>query len=248
MRIDNIECTYSVDPEQWDTLAMELGGSFHHCHAYAMHESSRPNVTPVFVKAFNQAGECEGIAVGSILCPRFWPTSSYCKGAFFGALPATRNNSAETEQEIMSALTDALYRKGVFEIRFAAYESRNSASVLPSLSYQTKDRFEFYIDLTKPLDELWSSLKPTRRNKIRKATKMGVESRIDNNVGGLALLHRFQGESLQRRGIEFSAESERAEMMNASLLDTERAVLLVSYKDDEPINAALFGYLGGKVY
>jgi len=58
-----VECASAVEQRKWDELAAYLGGSFFHTYAYGMHESVQRNTEPLFIKAFDQKGECCGVAV-----------------------------------------------------------------------------------------------------------------------------------------------------------------------------------------
>ena len=245
---EKIECHSIVDQSEWDRLALGLGGSFYHCYAYAKLESSRARVEPLFVNAFDQGGECVGIAVCTVSSPKLWPFSHFCKTATFSALPATNGRNAELELAMMNILERELKSRGVFQIRIYSYESPNSRRVLSAFSCELSDRVEFYIDLSRSMDDIWKMLKSARRNDIRKARKLRVESKLDNTMKGIRQLYSFQKESLQRRGILFDPFYTPAERLQTLLLDTNGAKLLVSYRDGVPINAALFGLFGGRAY
>ena len=246
--IKKVECVPAVEAREWDELAAHFDGGFFHCHAYAMHEAGNPNVGPLFVKAINQRGECVGIAVGTMVSPRHWPFARFCRTAVFGALPATREKSAEIERAIVAAIEQELKGRGVFQIHIRSYDSPHSANLLSSLSYQLHDRFEFYIDMSNSLEAIWEGFKSERRTNIRKAAKVGVTTNVENTIAGLQLLHRFQNESMQRRGIGFRLADGQAERTKAILLDAERARVLVSYVNGTAVNAAMFGVFRGKAY
>jgi lipid II:glycine glycyltransferase (peptidoglycan interpeptide bridge formation enzyme) len=213
-----------------------------------MHESVRSNGEPLFVNAIDERGECVGVALGTLVSPRHWPFSRFCKKAILSALPATREKDEHRQRVIVAAIEQAFKGKGIFSIQFCSYDSPASASVLSSLSYNLNDRCEFYIDLSVPKEAIWNNLRSSRRNDIRKAIKLGVETRMANTVADLQVLFRLQAQSMQRRGMDFHADIEQAAMTKALLLDTGRAVLLISYYDGVPINAALFGCFEGRAY
>jgi hypothetical protein len=249
MLLEKIEYHSSVDQAEWDRLALSLGGSFFHCYAYATLETNRERGTiPIFVKAFVPNGECVGIAVCIVSSPRLWPFSRFCKTAVVGALPATKEGYSELEPTMMNVLEKNLRAQGVFQIEICSYESPNSVKVLPMVSDRLTDRVEFYLDLSLPMDDIWKTFKSTRRNDIRKAEKLGVESRCENTVDGVHQLYGFQTESLQRRGIQFDPLYVQAQRLQASILATQRARLFVSYRDGIAVNAGLFGLFGGRAY
>src|SRR5215510_13049794 len=188
MLVEKIECRSIVDQREWDRLAADLGGSFFHCYAYAKMESSRPRVEPLFVSAFDRSGECIGVVVCTVSSPKIWPFSRFCKTAVFGALPATKGRNAELELAMMNMLERELKSRGVFQIRICSYESPNSRKVLSAFTCELYDRVEFYIDLSKSVEDIWKMLKPARRNKINKAIRLGVESELDNTMKGVQQL------------------------------------------------------------
>ena len=53
-------------------------------------------------------------------------------------------------------------------------------------------RAEFYLDLKRPLQDIWRNLVGECRNMIRKAQKLGVITKVDNSLSSLAILHAFQ--------------------------------------------------------
>jgi hypothetical protein len=248
MDIQKIECLSSIEQREWDKLVENLGGSFFHSYAYGLRGATKPNLDALFIKVFDRAGNCVGIVVGTISTPSLWPFSRYCKHAIIAALPASLNNGAGTEIEIMRAIEEKLKQIGIFCIKVCSYDSPNSATVLSALAYKIKDRFEFYIDLSESEEDLWKKLQGERRTDIRKATRIGVKTRIEDTITGLRLLYVFQAESLRRRGVQLPSTDNQADVTKELLLDTGQAMLLISYFEGTPINAALFGIFNGRSY
>ena len=247
MIIDRITCDSVTDHGAWDDLASQLGGGFFHCYAYAASESCSSNTRALFVKAFDQQGDCVGIAIGHVVSPRVWPFTTVCKTAVFGALPATKYKSVDAQQAIMAAIERELKRRGVYQLKVSAYDSVDSGSVLSALSYELTDRVEICLDMSYPIDELWKQLKGSRRTDIRKATKLGVETKVENSRACIQQLHRFQAQSLTRQGVLFDFNMANDSSKNI-LLDAGRGMLLMSYHGGVSVNAAFFGVFGDKAY
>jgi hypothetical protein len=248
MPVHQILCFRAVNPREWDELAASMGGSFFHCHAHAAFESARPNARACFVKAVDGAGQCVGVAVGTITSPRVPPFSWWCRIATFAALPATRERTPDLERAILEGLEKELKRRGVFLIELGSSDSPNSDLVLSGLSYELRDRAEFYLDLNRPLQEIWKSLVGECRNMIRKAEKLGVATQLDHSLPSLRLLHAFQQESLRRHGVDVQAPGAGTQAAYLSLLNSGRATLLVSSCGETAINAAMFGIFAGRAY
>jgi Acetyltransferase (GNAT) domain len=248
VRVARVQYESTADQAEWDGLAARLGGSFFHCHAHVMYQAAQGRAQPLFVRAYDRAGACVGVAAGVISSPRYWPFSRSCKTAAFGSLPATGGVGAPLEQEILAGVEPSLHRQGVFALEVHSYESPSSGPVLSCLQYEPASRGEFYLDLSRDVEELWARMKGMRRTNVRKANRLGVETRQETSLAALERLYGFVRESLQRRGVAWRAPEGQAELVKDLLLDPGRALLAVSYWDGEPINAALFGLFAGKAY
>jgi hypothetical protein len=247
MLISKIEWSYSLDPGPWDELALKLGGGFFLCHAHARLESQRSNTKPLFGRFRDESGKCVALAQAVIESPRLWPFARFCKKAVLDALPIAAGDRPEIQQEALAALESELRKRGVFLIRVNSYDSPHGQAVLSSMSYKLENLFEFYLDLTPPEEEIWRNLRDTRRNKIRKAEKAGLVTKIEKNAAAVELLYGFQKLSLKRRGVDFQAGCP-AESVKDMLLDKDRGELFVTYKDDIPLNASLFVFFGERAY
>jgi dTDP-4-amino-4,6-dideoxygalactose transaminase len=168
--------------------------------------------------------------------------------ATFAALPVTRGRTAESERVILAALEKDLRHKGVFFINLGSYDSPNSTQVLSALSYKLENRLEFYIDLSPRLDEIWTSLSPQCRNKIRKATRLAIESRWEDSVSSILQLQHFQANALRRHGIKLQPRYEDALRAKEVILDQGRGSLLVGYLGKAAVCAAMFCVFAGKAY
>ncbi len=242
--VGRVECLFEVDAGEWDRLVTDLGGSFFHCHAYTLYEAAQANTRPLFVKVHAPGGECVAAATAAVITPRRWPFARYCKEVLFDALPATRDRTPEAVTAALAAVERALRRLGVFRVQVHAYASPLSGQVLPGLGYDLRERHEFYVDLDKPIDQVWDTLRSERRKKIRKAIKAGVRSVEENSPAGLRLLWDLHREALLRRGIEVAPTDEQVERMQRLLLDSGRAKILVSYDGAAPVGALLFATFG----
>jgi len=242
-----IECASAVDAVEWDRLAVELGGSFFHSRAFALHEARHAHTRPLFVKVRDGAGRVMALAVATLGCPKLWPLSTYSRTATLGALPAP--SIAGIQRTVLSVLERELGGQGVYTIGVQAYDSEHSKDVLSSSSYSLVERVEFYLDLTPPLEEIAARLKGARRTDIRKAEKLGVETRLERGASSCAILRQMQASSMARRGIPSEGtEEHREDELRARLLEQDRAILLVSHHGGQAVNAAMFGVFGERAY
>lgn len=243
-----ITATTNVNVEEWDDLAAAMGGGYFHCHAEVQYDAAVTDTAPLFVKAVDDLGQCLGVTTGTIAISRVWPFSRHCNYAMLLCLPAVGDRSVETERAIMAAIEEHLRRKGVFSIHVYSYDSPRSEAVLSSLGYDLSARSEFHVDLTRSLDDIWAGFKGHRRTDVRKAEKLGIVTRVENTPEALDLVLSFQAQSMGRRGKSMPSARERTILARRDRLESGRVDVLVSYRDETPVNAALFGFFNGRAY
>lgn len=236
----------NVDQHEWDNLVASLGGGYFHCFAHNMHSAARSNAKPLFVKALDEQGSCIAIATCVINTSRIWPLSRYCKRASFSTMPVAKNNDPDVEQSLMSVLEKHLRQMGVYYIDVASYDSINSERILGPLEYDMFNRNEYYFDLTKSFDELWNAANKSKRRQKGKAERAGVETKIENTLEAMELVHTFHALSMQRRNISVSPWKDHK--IGADLLASGRINIMVSYHDGEPVNAEILSTFNQKVY
>ncbi len=244
----NITLEHTVDPREWDDLAMKMGGGYHHCHAAILADALNENGVPLFVKAHNENRECVGIAACTVAQSRIWPFSRYCKYAMISALPAMRNSAAAGQIEFLKNLEEHLRREGVFKIRVSSYDSPQSEEVLSHLGYTVTKRWEFYVDLRKSLDEIWMSFSRSRRKDIRKAEKMGVVSKMEYTMEAARQALSFHDQSMQRREV-FSRSKERTSAQAIqNLFDNNRIEVWTTCYKGKAVDGVIFGFFNNKAF
>jgi len=247
MIVHSIVCGKDVDQKEWDALASHLGGGYFHCYAQIKFSAARSHAEPLFVKGLNKEGACIGIAACLIEKSRIWPLSRYCNRASFYALPLA-NNNPETERSLLSVLENHLHQSGVFYIEVASYDSANSESILGSLQYILKTRYEYYFDLHKSLDDLLHRMNSSKRKQLRKAERLGVETKEEFSMQAMEYVQTFHTLSMQRRNIPVRPWNDHDRTITAELLASGRIKILVSYHDREPVNAEMIGIFNHQAY
>ncbi len=235
-----------AEPEAWDELAARMGGGFYHCHAAALYNAARLNGEPVFAQALDCHGECVGLAAGTVSSSAVWPFSRYCKRAEVPTLPATASDAAAEEQAVLESLERALRNRGVFRVEIASYDSPHSATVLSALGYDLVPRSEFFIDLGKDLDTIWSEFQSKRRRCVRRAEERGVVTRCENTPEAVACAFRLHAASMSRRGIKRQGLDECIRLTCEHLLPSGVVDVFVTTLRDTPVCAKLAGRFGGR--
>jgi hypothetical protein len=239
-----IQGGFSASRDQWDGLVARLGGSFFHSHAYISYDSALPNTHPFFLRVHDSEGECVGIATGAWVSPRAWPWSRYCREVYLGSLPATGDSEPVSQGRVLEAIEEELARRGVFRLRVCSYNSPASEIILSSLGYEVEERYEFYLDLTGPVEKVWQNVRSERRTKIRKAVKCGLATKEENTLKGLKTLWGLHVEALSRRSIRTGDIPQQLDALKRFLIDTGKARLLINYLENQPASAIMFGVFG----
>lgn len=236
----------NISANEWDERVTHCGGSYFHTHAYAMYETNNSSTAPLFIYLIKPNGDVGGVAVAHLETPKYWPFSTYCKKASFGALPEILNS--DDLLTFMRLIEKELVKLGVFYIFNHAYESRNSKEILTALNYQLNERSEFYISLAEDIEDVWNNLASSRRRNIRKAEKNGVVSKVESSLAATLELKALQANALDRKKIKVSSLDSAANAIKTELLLTQRAWVCTSYKDGIAASSSLISYFNGKAY
>ena len=242
-----LRCSSKIEPTVWDRQAANLGGGFFHCHASAIYSAQIIGAEPLFIEARDKANRCVGLAVGTLLSPRFWPFSRYCRIASFPSTPIAGGDQ-EAERRLLDNIERKLKRSGVFKIEFASYHSPNSKDLLPSSGYEIGLRHEYKFDLGLDIDSLFKLFHKKKRQQVRKAEKNGIKTYEVNSIEAVELVEHFRKLSLERRGLPGSSVESRAKAARRLLFESGRTRVLISYLSDKAVGAELFGVFNGVVY
>jgi hypothetical protein len=239
--------THDEDPREWDELAAALGGGFFHCHAGVRLYARMLQAKPLFVRAADGTGRCVGIAGGMMASSRIWPFSRFCRVATFQATPVAGGDE-RVEKEFLQALERKLRRRGVFRLEFNSYHSLNSDPLLRAGNYVLTPRCEYDFDLRRSLDDLFGAFAPGRRKDVRKAEKHGVTVREETTTETVDMVRTFHNASMERRDIEVGPAKETVVAARHELVESGRVRVLVSFLNEQPVGACLFGLFNGLAY
>lgn len=236
----------SISANEWDERVTHCGGNYFHTHAYAMYETNNSSAAPLFISLIKPNGDVGGVAVAHLETPKYWPFSTYCKKASFGALPEILNS--DDLLTFMRLIEKELAKLGVFYVFNHAYESRNSKDILSILGYTLNERSEFYISLAGDIDVVWNNFESSRRRNIRKAEKNDVVSKIEKSLAATLELKNLQASALDRKNIKVANIDSAAKAIVTDLLQPQRAWICTSYKDGAAVSSSLISYFNGKAY
>jgi len=109
-------------------------------------------------------------------------------------------------------------------------------------------RHEYHFDLTRSLDDLFADFSRTRRKDVRKAERHGIVTRETSDPDAVDLVRRIHNVSMERRGGRLSRVDESVSAAGRELMASGRVRVVVSYLDDEPVGACLYGLFNGLAY
>ena len=243
-----INAAEKVNAYEWDELVISVGGGYFQCYTEVIYNSICAGAEPMFARALEGQDQCLGIVTGTIARSRIWPFSRYSNWTMMTSTPVASDQTTQTEKLIMSALEKYLRGQGVFSVRVDSYDSVRSEEILSSLGYELSARSEFYVDLSRSLDDIWAKFKGHRRTDIRKAEKLGVVTRRENSSEALQLVEKFQADSMHRRGITRGPMSQAKAENRQKQLAKGNIDIFVTYKEGVPVNASLFGVFNNRPY
>lgn len=242
-----IEATSAPNGAKWNGLATLVGGGYFQTAAEPSYLAVVSHSEPLFLTATDHSGQVLAIVTGTTWRPRVWPMSHYCGQVTLLSVPAVRANADVDPAAIVPLCERYLSAAGAFSLRIVSYDSPGSDAVLGPLGYQLGERWEFIVNLSNPKSDIWGTFACERRTDVRKAEKMGVETRRDNTHDALDLLVAFEHESRRRRG-QTPVADQRTALAGRDRLASGMADVFVTYHEGQPVNAAMFTFFNGRAY
>jgi lipid II:glycine glycyltransferase (peptidoglycan interpeptide bridge formation enzyme) len=133
-----------------------------------------------------------------------------------------------------------------------SFASPNSEAVIRPLGFSVARRYEFELDLTDDEKTLWERIDKTRRQRIRKAMKNGVEVREFPVDEGVSHLRRLQAESwvriVARGGPALEGRESVGEDPVAILTRSGLGRTVGGFVDGVCVSASLFTSFNGVAY
>jgi lipid II:glycine glycyltransferase (peptidoglycan interpeptide bridge formation enzyme) len=139
-----------------------------------------PNFEPVVVAAVRE-NQIVGILVGVIqkvlkgVLARFSSRSVIMGGPLVGI------NESEVTEGILAKYDQIVKRKAIFSEFRNLYDTSGLKSSFHSVNYSYVKHLNILVDLQKSKDELWKDIEKRKRNRIRKAYKVGTEVEVEDS-------------------------------------------------------------------
>lgn len=171
-----------------------------------------------------------------------WPTASA------DCIPIANDRAGA-----IARIETVLRTRGVteFQLNSFAYDDASPTPLTP-LGYAERVRHEFALSLEQGLDKVWSGLRPTLRNDIRRFERTGVVCHARADEGVVSALYGIEQETALRH----RAQGKRGNPMREStyealwqhLVKTGRARVYLAEKDGTSISSVVVGVCGANAY
>jgi hypothetical protein len=244
-----LEVSNRVDPSEWDGLICRLGGTLFHSSTWAAYQqASSPHLVPLFAIWRSEGGQVRGAALAflgespnKLLAPltrRFWTD----------ALPLAVEGVSRAE--LISLLEAEAVRRKAVELSIGSFASPGDAG-LAGMGFTVTHRFEFELSLLLSEEALWDAMESQRRNKIRKAGRVGITIQNLSPEEGCLHLRRLQAASneriLARGGPDITRKAGGGDPVRL-LLDSGMGRIVGAVVETEVVSAGLFVSFNGLVY
>jgi hypothetical protein len=240
----------NASSEQWNLLVSSLSGCALHTYEWARFSIAPQNQKKLFFEMADNAGDTIAITHGNLNTTRFFGIPIQ-KSLSFGCLPAAVNN--RSRDETIRRVVRYAQQSNMVGIVFNSFGTPGECPVFDEFVFQKKKRWEFVLDINRPIDALWKKLHSKKRNLIRKAQKAGIEVNQGKDISDLLLYRQLALDTWKRKtsqGIQFPmvAEASYFEKMHKSLIDKGLAKLYIASRNGKAVAGAVFVCFGQSAY
>lgn len=188
-----------VDLSSWNALLRSCHGTIFHAAEWAMYTlGEQPNAVPQFYTLLEDDGSTAGVALGFRTKSSRTLAASISGRRWLDALPAVRDESADTVALFLRLIENHARRAGDVTLTVGSFTSPHSERILQPLGFSITQRLEFELDLSHAEKVLWAGMKKTRQQAVKSAMKHGVDVREVPGAEGASHLRRLQRESSVR--------------------------------------------------
>lgn len=250
MRFQMVE---TVDPVEWNKALCSLGGAIFHSTVWAEYlKGAQPQALPQFMSLSDDGGKPIGMALGLRTRSSHRLMAPFTGRLSLDALPVASADDEASPVEFIRHMEYFARETGNSELLVGSFASARSEKVLGQLGYELTRYFEFVLSLEHSEDELWKGLDAPKRQRVRKAGRMGVSVQELPAEEGLRELRRLQGESskriVERGGPDISYKRGRELDPVTVLVDAGVGRLIGARVEGEVVSAGLFTCFNGLVY
>jgi hypothetical protein len=201
----------------------------------------------VLLAGIGESGAPHSLAVGFITVPR-WPLRSLPK-IRFPAYPSIGEDPGRLGEAVAVCERVARARQCI-AIEFAGAGQPGLTPVLGPLGYVTRDRTEYFLDLTQGEEALFAQLKRSHRRNVRRSARFNVRVMRMDSAESVHIVRRLQSDVTLRRAARGDAfglrPPEHYEALHQALVARGLGRVYCASLDGSPVSAGLFLTFGGR--
>lgn len=249
--IATVDCWSGTPPADWDENVRRLGGTVFQSSLWADYQRKSQNVEPVFLRARDGAGTTTGVALAAFSRSP-WPLASL----IFRTMRLTTHPlvaDAGDAEEFMRLIEGRARAMGCSRLTLESFMSADSVFVPASRGYAESLRVEFHVDLTRPLDSLWTAIGKDQRDKIKRLARENVsieEGGTRDDLQGLGVARVATQAKRAARGQGYNAETGNAYYADIfdNLMARGAGRLFVAREGGEVVAGLFFSTFNGRAY
>lgn len=235
----------TVDSSRWNQRIVSLNGPMQLTTEWVSFVCAKDNLRPCFLES--RHGDDAIVAIVYVSSSNRWPLSRW-PAASADCIPIANDRA-----RAIAAIETVLRRRGVSEflLNSFAYDDATPVHLAP-LGYVEKARYEFALSLGQGIDKVWSGLRPTMRNDIRRFGRTGVACHARADQGLVSALHGIEKETALRHRAQGKPGNPMRESTYEALwqylVQTGRARVYLAEKDGVSLSSVVVGVCGTNAY
>jgi hypothetical protein len=249
----HLDVADNVNAAEWDGAVKRLGGTVFHSSTWADYvHAQHPNARPRFARWMGNSEEPLGLALMFVEVSSRRALASLTGILRTEAAPLVANGHGDAAIPFATAITNYARRQNIATVSVGSFGGNAGRTAFEQLGFTQTRFWEFAIDLTASEDALLRNMDATRRQMIRKASRMGVVVRELLGRESARELRRLQAASskriVARGGPDIVRRGEHSEDRVDVLLRSGVGRVLAAEIDGQVISAGLFTCFNGVVY
>jgi GNAT superfamily N-acetyltransferase len=246
-----VETFVGSAPRGWDGTVRRLGGSIFHSSIWGDYQRATKGARAVYVLGRDSGGNEQGGALALLWQSRHPVASLIFRDIELYAHPFARGNNAAIVTALLRETEEIARRLGCGRLKLSSMMSGDSELLPGTQGYEETQRFEFVVDLTRPMDEIWHGVRKDQRERIRRLEREGVRIEIGSarhDVDGLRAVRESTQDKRVRRGQEYDLPADRGfyDELFDHLIARDAARLLLARRSGETLAALFFLTFNGR--
>jgi hypothetical protein len=245
-----LEVSGQVDAQTWDKRVALLSGCPFHCYDWSVFSAESNRGRVLYFNWEDSKGECRalGFAIEQRICVFGLPVAGSLS---MGSYPACANGIDALS--LMEDVYTFAKTHGFAALQLNSFGTPWNCSFEMLPGFVGQKRWEFLIDLSPSLEDLWSKLHSKKRNLIRKAQKAGIKVSASRDLKDLISFREICLQTRDRKraqGTEFPdvAPEQYFRLLHSRVVQTNVGWLYRAFAGDRFVAGSFFVTFAGTAY